>query len=448
MPPAELAHKHKPRAETAYAGLPFFCYPGIAQFSTGFGYRDYLQAVAGLRTRGGRNALALSLYVPAPVASGCLTADGESGGIELHKPSSYLAYLQRECEMQGQLFAGMNQIEQLTLSGPGVATLGHAQIQALMQHLRHWFQFAPEPAGAYAIDIDARRITERQLGALRDAGFNQVRLNYPAVDTADAPLLEIRRSQHQTLVGIGRVKAADFRVTRIDLMIGLPGQNLLTLSRAVAAMIDARIDRIVLPDLANASTEVELCQSRCIWQLERAGYRHLGTGYFVRAGDSLAVAQQQGRLHVNLDGFSVQADHDVVACGVSAVSVIGSAYSQNVDTLEAYYDRIDDNALPIARGVVLGMDDALRRAIMKMLMSNLTLSVVAIEQAWPINFSAYFASELVALQVLADQGLLCIEQGWISVNSRGRLSMRSICAVFDRTLTASPLPAKEGARVP
>ena len=417
------------------AAAPFFCYPGTARFSTDFGYRDYLQAVAGLRTRGSRNALALSLYLPAPsCADGCI-ADGESVDSEPQHGSGYLAYLLRECEMQGQLFAGMNQIAQLTLGGSGVATLAPAQLIALMQHLRHWFQFAPGSAGVYAIDVDVRGVSDTLLKVIQGVGFNQIRLRYPPIDAADTGPLEIRRLQHQTLAGMRRVKSVDCGAIQIDLQAGLARNDTSTLLRALAAMIDAQIDRIVVPETPPADTDVALLQARCIWQLERAGYSSLGMGYFVHAGDPFAVAQQQGRLHVGLDGFSAHADHDVVACGVSAVSAIGSVYSQNVATLDAYRDRIDDNALPIARGLVLRTDDALRRAVMQMLMSHLSLSVVAIEQAWPINFATYFEPELLVLQSLADQGLLCIERDWISINPRGRLAMRSICAVFDRTQT-------------
>ena len=413
---------------------PFFCYPGPARFSTDFGYRDYLQAVAGLRTRGSRNALALSLYLPAPSSVDSCIADGESADGESPQGSCYLAYLLRECKMTGQLFTGMNQIAQLTLAGSGVATLAPAQLIALMQHLRHWFQFAPGSAGDYAIDVDVRRVTDTLLQVIRGVGFNQIRLRYPPIDPADADPLEVRRVQHQTLAGIRRVKSAGYPVIQIELQAGLTGNDRPTLLRSVAAMIDAQIDRIVVPEAPPADTDVALLRARCIWHLERAGYFNLGTGYFVQPGDPFAVAQRQGRLHLSLYGFSAQADHDVVACGVSAVSAIGSVYSQNVATFDAYRDAIDDNTLPIARGLVLGMDDALRRAVMQMLMSNLSLSVAAIEQAWPVNFATCFAPELQALQTLADQGLLCIERDWISVNPRGRLAMRSICAVFDRSM--------------
>jgi len=46
--------------------------------------------------------------------------------------------------------------------------------------------------------------------------------------------------------------------------------------------------------------------------------------------------------------------------GVSAISKIGPTYSQNVRTIEEYYDRLKLGMLPTARGIALDRDDILR----------------------------------------------------------------------------------------
>jgi oxygen-independent coproporphyrinogen-3 oxidase len=152
------------------------------------------------------------------------------------------------------------------------------------------------------------------------------------------------------------------------------------------------------------------------------------------------VAQRQGRLHRNFQGYSTHAEADLIACGVSAIGAVGTSYSQNVKTLEAYYEQIDNNQLPIERGVVLSMDDAVRRSIIQMLMCQFELSIAAVEQAFPLDFADYFAAELVALEALAADGLVTNGAGWLTVTPKGRLLIRNICMVFDRYL-AAPAPA-------
>ena len=150
------------------------------------------------------------------------------------------------------------------------------------------------------------------------------------------------------------------------------------------------------------------------------------------------MAQGQGRLHRNFQGYSTHADADLVSCGVSAISAVGSTYSQNVKTLEAYYERIDNNELPIERGIALSMDDVLRRSLIQKLMCNFELSIGALELAFPIVFADYFAAELEQLHALADDGLLTIGPDYLSVTLRGRLLIRNICMVFDRYLKETP----------
>lgn len=79
--------------------------------------------------------------------------------------------------------------------------------------------------------------------------------------------------------------------------------------------------------------------------------------HFATLDDELAVAQRQGRLHRNFQGYSTHADAEMISCGVSAISAVGATYSQNEKTLEAYYERLDEGALPIARGTKLNTDD-------------------------------------------------------------------------------------------
>ena len=176
----------------------------------------------------------------------------------------------------------------------------------------------------------------------------------------------------------------------------------------------------------------------CIARLTAAGYVYIGMDHFAKPDDDLAVAQRQGRLHRNFQGYSTHADADLVSCGVSAISAVGPTYSQNVKTLDAYYSHLDRNELPITRGIKLTMDDVLRRLIIQTLMCIFELAIASVEQAYPITFAAYFETEMAQLQKLEEDGLLSITPEWISVTPRGRLLIRNICMVFDRYLQTRP----------
>ena len=128
--------------------------------------------------------------------------------------------------------------------------------------------------------------------------------------------------------------------------------------------------------------------------------------HFAKPDDELAVAQREGRLHRNFQGYSTDADCDLLSFGVSAIGKIGSTYSQNVRTLDDYYARLDAGSLPCFRGRQLTADDLCRREVIQSLMCHFTVDFAAIEAAHGIAFGQAFAAELDALRPLADDGLV------------------------------------------
>ncbi len=437
------------------SGPRYTSYPTADRFSGDFGYRDYLQAVAGVRTRGAAKPLSLYLHIPFCDTVCYYCACNKVVTRNRDKASVYLSYLKREIDMQASLFAGINQVSQLHLGGGTPTYLSDAQMGDLMAHLRRRFQFAPDEQGEYSIEVDPRTVDRERVHSLRRQGFNRISLGVQDYDHQVQRAVNRVQPEHETQAIIDAAREAGFRSVSIDLIYGLPKQTAMSMAQTLAKVIKAGPDRIAVYNYAHlphlfkpqrriAEADLPSADSRldmlglCIRRLGEAGYVYIGMDHFARPADDLAVAQQQGRLHRNFQGYSTHADADLVACGVSAIGAVGSTYSQNVKTLEAYYARIDSNELPIERGIALTMDDLLRRTLIQMLMCHFELSVSAIEQAFPIVFAKYFESEIERLRVLAGDGLLTVGPQWISVTLKGRLLIRNICMVFDRYLAGEP----------
>jgi oxygen-independent coproporphyrinogen-3 oxidase len=192
----------------------------------------------------------------------------------------------------------------------------------------------------------------------------------------------------------------------------------------------ARIKEVELP---SADTKLKLL-GLAVQRLTDAGYVYIGMDHFARPDDDLAVAQRQGRLHRNFQGYSTHADCDLVALGVSAIGSMGPTYFQNHRGLDKYYDSLDRGVLPVARGIELTADDLVRRAVIQGLMCQFELSKEAIEIAYLVEFDDYFESEMGELAELARHGLVACEPRWIHVTPRGRALIRNVCMVFDRYL--------------
>jgi oxygen-independent coproporphyrinogen-3 oxidase len=347
----------------------------------------------------------------------------------------------------------MNQLRQLHLGGGTPTYLDDAQMDQLMAHLRHHFEFASDAEGEYAIEVDPRTVSPERIARLRQQGFNRISLGVQDYDPAVQRAVNRVQPAAQTQAILDAARENGFRSINIDLIYGLPEQTLETMEATLAQVIEAGPDRIALyhyahlPHLFKPQRRIDTARlpdsetklamlGLAIARLREAGYVYIGMDHFARPDDELAVAQRQGRLHRNFQGYSTHAESDLIACGVSAIGAVGTSYSQNVKTLDAYYELIDNNQLPIERGVVLSMDDAVRRTIIQMLMCQFELSIAAVEQAFPLDFADYFAAELSALRLLADDGLVSVGPDWLTVTPKGRLLIRNVCMVFDRYLAA------------
>jgi oxygen-independent coproporphyrinogen-3 oxidase len=125
-----------------------------------------------------------------------------------------------------------------------------------------------------------------------------------------------------------------------------------------------------------------------------------------------------------------------MAFGVSAIGKVGPTYAQNVKSIEEYYDALDQDRLPVLRGIELTPDDLLRRAVIQALMCHFEVSIESIEIAHLVNFREVFAAELDDLRAMQAAGLVQVTEKWISVQPAGRLLVRAIAMVFDRYLRA------------
>jgi oxygen-independent coproporphyrinogen-3 oxidase len=255
----------------------------------------------------------------------------------------------------------------------------------------------------------------------------------------------------QTRAVVDACRAHGFRSVNIDLIYGLPDQSVEGFRRTLATVLAMRPDRLAvysyahLPDmfkaqrqldaslLPDAETKLALLQL-AIETLTTAGYEYIGMDHFALPDDELAQAQARGGLHRNFMGYTTHADSDLIGLGVSAISHIGTSFSQNPRDLPAWQTALDDGRLPVFRGMFLSDDDQLRADLIQRLMCQGEIPVSALERRYGIDFREYFADALAQLAPLADDGLVQIGEERIEVTARGRLLLRNIAMCFDHYL--------------
>jgi oxygen-independent coproporphyrinogen-3 oxidase len=154
------------------------------------------------------------------------------------------------------------------------------------------------------------------------------------------------------------------------------------------------------------------------------------------------VAQREGHLQRNFQGYSTFRQCDLIGLGVSAIGKIGDCYAQNQKEIPTWESTVAEGRLPIWRGVCLTVEDRLRRGIIESIMCHGRIQFGEYEERFGIDFKDHYAAELEHLEHLADDGLLVMNEDGFEVTAAGRLLVRAIAMIFDEYLQ----PAKSAPR--
>lgn len=408
----------------------------------------------GERSTAGASAQPLSLYFHIPFCNticyycACNKIITKDHG----RSAKYLKYLARELDLQGNCLAPEDRtVAQLHWGGGTPTFLSHDEMRQLMAATRRHFRLVD--GGEYSIEVDPRKVDYATVELLGELGFNRMSIGVQDFDEHVQQAVNRIQSEAETVAVIDAARDHGFKSISIDLIYGLPRQTVSgfahTLDRVIAASPErlsvynyAHLPSLFKPQRRILESEMPTPDARlqilamAIAKLTDAGYVYIGMDHFAKPDDELAVAQRDGRLHRNFQGYSTHADCDMMSFGISAISKVGASYYQNVKTLDEYYERLDKSELPIYRGIELDADDLLRRSIIQSLMCHFELSFATIEAAQGIAFRSYFATELADLREMEGAGLLRVEEQGLVVLPRGRMLVRAVSMVFDKRLRA------------
>ncbi len=431
------------------SGPRYTSYPTADRFVEAFDadtYRGWLCK----RTLAGP-AKALSLYVHVPFCESiCYYCACNKVITKDHTRSArYVGYVQKEMRLVAELLDGAPRVVQMHWGGGTPNFLNPDELTTLAAAITDNFRL--DPRGEYSIEVDPRTVLPDSIGLLASLGFNRISLGVQDFDPTVQRAVNRIQTEKQTLGVIDAARQSGFKSVNVDLIYGLPKQHVIGFNRTLERVIQASPDRIALynyahlpsvfkpqrrileSDLPTPDAKLQLL-SLAIRRLTSAGYIYIGMDHFAKPNDELATAQRQGRLHRNFQGYSTYADVDLIGFGVSAIGQVGPTYSQNVKTLDEYYDRLDQAALPVLRGVELTADDLVRRALIQCLMCHFEVPIESLEVAHLIDFRRYFKREIEDLVPLREAGLLKLDKQYLTVTPVGRYFIRNICMIFDRYL--------------
>ncbi len=440
-------------------GPRYTSFPTADRFVEAFDPDDYTLALQQRKSYSGARPLPLSLYIHVPFCESLCYYCACNKIVTKHheKGAQYLDYLRREVAMHTAHCGKGQVVSQLHLGGGTPTFFNDDELRQLMALMREHFKL--DPAGEYSVEVDPRTVSNERLLALKEMGFNRLSFGVQDFDPDVQKAVHRVQPAEQVFALVAEARRLGFVSINVDLIYGLPKQTPQSFARTLEQVNALRPDRIALyayahlperfkPQRRIESADLPMGQdklnmlSSAIDAFMGAGYVYVGMDHFALPDDSLAIAKRQGRLHRNFQGYSTQPDCDLIALGVSAIGKVGATYSQNVKTLEEYYDAIDAGQLPVQRGLALSRDDMVRRAVIMAVMCQGAVLFEPMEQAWLISFREYFAPEMKALDEMQKNGLLTCDEEGFQVTALGWFFVRGVAMLFDRYLQADKTRAR------
>jgi oxygen-independent coproporphyrinogen-3 oxidase len=271
-------------------------------------------------------------------------------------------------------------------------------------------------------------------------GVQDISPDVQALINRHQPILVVRSA-------VERLRDAGIAAINLDLMYGLPGQTVQHVKRAAEAAADLMPNRLTvfgyahvpwfkrhqraidesrLPDTAERMAQAKAAAD----YLQQAGFVAIGIDHFARPDDLLAVAQKNGKLFRNFQGYTVDAATSLIGFGASSIGSFAGGYVQNEPHLGRFRSAIAEGRLAVVRGVATRREDRLRRAIIERLMCDFSADIPNIRSKFDFD-GAILSDSLTRLGPLQTDGLVAVDDEIVRVTPLGRPFVRNIAACFD-----------------
>ena len=415
-------------------------YPTALEFSDDDYNTPLLANIANLTTP-------ISLYIHIPFCHSLCYYCGCNKRVtrDNSKADEYLHYLGLEIAQIAQHNPEIT-ISHIHYGGGSPSFLSIEQHTKLMHLLTSHFNLASECQ--MSIECDPRNLTLPYIQHLAKLGFTRMSLGVQDVDPIVQTTINRVQSSSHIQACIADAYHAGFSSINLDIIVGLPEQNLTTIQHTLSALAQFNVDRISVFNYAHLperfaaqrkfskhnmpAPELKQQMTYHIAQtLQSMGYQAIGMDHFAKPNDSLAVAANKGVLSRNFQGYTCDQNDQILGLGVRAISNISSIRAQNAVDLKRYYQQVTTESLR-HKGRQLTQDDLIRGDLINQLMCNYTINLAAISQRWSIDADKYFAHEIDSLAFYSSLGIVTKHQQQYSISTQHKPLVRVIAQLFDQ----------------
>ena len=363
--------------------------------------------------------------------------------------------MHKEIDKVKERLAPGRKISQIHYGGGSPTALPAHYLKELNEHLLDGFDTIERPE--IAVECHPGYLDEAYWQSLTEAGFNRFSLGVQ--DFNEKVLKTVNRRPAllpvETIFQILRSKGARINM---DFIYGLPFQTADSFSETITRAAALRPDRLVTFSYAHvpwvnkqqlilekaglpAGEEKSHMYGSAKEILGAAGYKTIGLDHFVLEDDELYTAMQNGQLHRNFQGYCTRrTTGQVYAFGVTGISQLSSAYTQNSKDINQYIERIESGSFAISKGYTLNHDEQITREAIETLMCNYSLNWKELADRLSLSVDevkAATAYDEDRLREFASDGLIEYDTDHIRITPEGSLFVRNVAASLDKLMLHS-----------
>jgi oxygen-independent coproporphyrinogen-3 oxidase len=387
--------------------------------------------------------MSLGLYIAVPFCrSKCSFCNFASGVFGAERLERYSALLCREI----QLLRSVEELQALTADtvywGGGTPSLlpGEAfgRIDGALRQ-----SFALDAGAEYTVEAAPGTLSDAILRAFLDAGVNRISLGAQSFVDAESRAVGRLHTRAVILEDIRRLRSSGFDNINIDLIAGLPHQTMQSWKESVREAIAADVPHVSVYMLEvddESRLGTELLAGGARFHAHHVPDEDLIADMYSAALEWLAAAGLEQYEISNFARSGFESRHNerywlrrpYVGFGVDAHSMLARAQGgdvaevrwANVDSLEAYFERLERGELPRRESTVLTADDRTEEQLFLGLRRN---AGVDLEELSIGGGAPRFRAEILTL---VRDGLLQQTGNRVSLTARGRLCSNEVFVRF------------------
>lgn len=371
------------------------------------------------------------IYLHIPFcASRCQYCNFATGGYETDLAKRYVAALLREID-GAEMNEAMHAVDTIYFGGGTPTTLSIEQLDSILALCRRRFAVAPE--AEITAEANPGTISLEYFEGLRRIGINRLSFGVQSFDDGELQMIGRVHNADEAREAVKLARQAGFENISIDLIAGLPEQQMTTWQnnlREAFALATNHISVYLLELYKDAPL---------LHRIERGELRAIDEDLTVAMYYALLdKAAEHGFAHYELSNWAepgFESRHNLKywtgapywAFGVSAAGYDGQARWSNTRNFHEYLRRIENGESPLAERECLDADIRQSEAIFLQLRLQDGVDLRRHQQCFGVDVTSRYHDEITQLR---EAGLIELEADRMKITRAGKVLANEVFAAF------------------